>query len=96
MSSEIRKVLVIAYYFPPMGLSGVQRTAKFVKYTQHADQSRPHPVPFECPTTAEAPLANSCTNLHWKCRRDPRPPFAELKSTASPRTDTLTIESRSQ
>lgn len=27
-----RKVLIIAYYFPPMGLSGVQRTAKFVKY----------------------------------------------------------------
>ncbi len=27
-----RKVLVIAYYFPPMGLSGVQRTMKFVKY----------------------------------------------------------------
>ena len=26
------KVLVVAYYFPPMGLSGVQRTAKFVKY----------------------------------------------------------------
>ncbi len=32
MSSEFRKVLIIAYYFPPMGLSGVQRTAKFVKY----------------------------------------------------------------
>jgi glycosyltransferase involved in cell wall biosynthesis len=32
MISELRKVLVIAYYFPPMGLSGVQRTAKFVKY----------------------------------------------------------------
>lgn len=30
MSSQ--KVLVIAYYFPPMGLSGVQRTLKFVKY----------------------------------------------------------------
>ncbi len=28
----IRRVLVIAYYFPPMGLSGVQRTTKFVKY----------------------------------------------------------------
>ena len=28
----LRRVLVIAYYFPPMGLSGVQRTAKFVKY----------------------------------------------------------------
>ncbi len=26
------KVLVITYYFPPMGLSGVQRTLKFVKY----------------------------------------------------------------
>ena len=28
----LRKVLVIAYYFPPMGLGGVQRTLKFVKY----------------------------------------------------------------
>jgi glycosyltransferase involved in cell wall biosynthesis len=27
-----RNLLVIAYYFPPMGLSGVQRTLKFVKY----------------------------------------------------------------
>ncbi len=27
-----RHVLVIAYYFPPMGLSGVQRIAKLVKY----------------------------------------------------------------
>lgn len=26
------KVLVLAYYFPPMGLSGVQRTLKFLKY----------------------------------------------------------------
>jgi len=29
---KTRNVLVIAYYFPPMGLSGVQRTLKFVKY----------------------------------------------------------------
>jgi glycosyltransferase involved in cell wall biosynthesis len=29
---SLREVLVIAYYFPPMGLSGVQRTLKFVKY----------------------------------------------------------------
>ncbi len=28
----MRRVLVVAYYFPPMGLSGVQRTAKFVRY----------------------------------------------------------------
>ena len=27
-----RRALVFAYYFPPMGLSGVQRTAKFLKY----------------------------------------------------------------
>ena len=32
MTDSPRKVLIIAYYFPPMGLSGVQRTAKFVKY----------------------------------------------------------------
>ena len=29
------KVLVVAYYFPPMGLSGVQRTLKFVKYMKN-------------------------------------------------------------
>lgn len=29
------KVLVISYYFPPMGLSGVQRTLKFVKYMKN-------------------------------------------------------------
>lgn len=33
----MHKVLVIAYYFPPMGLSGVQRTLKFVKYLKHYD-----------------------------------------------------------
>ncbi|MFH0989072.1 MAG: glycosyltransferase [bacterium] len=32
MRDDCRRVLVIAYYFPPMGLSGVQRTVKFVKY----------------------------------------------------------------
>ncbi len=31
-NNPLRRVLVIAYYFPPMGLSGVQRVAKFVKY----------------------------------------------------------------
>jgi len=28
----VKKVLVLAYYFPPLGLSGVQRTLAFVKY----------------------------------------------------------------
>ncbi len=32
MHSSVEKVLIIAYYFPPMGLSGVQRITKFVKY----------------------------------------------------------------
>ena len=27
-----RRVLVLAYYFPPLGGGGVQRTLKFVKY----------------------------------------------------------------
>lgn len=33
----MKKVLVIAYYFPPLGLSGVQRTFKFVKYLSRFD-----------------------------------------------------------
>lgn len=32
MNDGFRKVLIIAYYFPPLGLSGVQRTAKFAKF----------------------------------------------------------------
>jgi glycosyltransferase involved in cell wall biosynthesis len=31
-AAALRKVLIVAYYFPPMGLSGVQRTLKFAKY----------------------------------------------------------------
>jgi glycosyltransferase involved in cell wall biosynthesis len=32
MADDLRRVLIIAYYFPPLGLSGVQRTVKFAKY----------------------------------------------------------------
>lgn len=32
MNNIERRVLAVAYYFPPMGLSGVQRPLKFVKY----------------------------------------------------------------
>ncbi len=31
-SEGVRRLLVVAYYFPPMGLSGVLRISKFVKY----------------------------------------------------------------
>ncbi len=34
---NVNKALIIAYYFPPMGLSGVQRTMKFVKYLPDFD-----------------------------------------------------------
>jgi len=30
--NQKRKVLIIAYYFPPLGMGGVQRVCKFVKY----------------------------------------------------------------
>lgn len=31
----MKKVLIIAYYFPPLGWSGVQRTLKFIKYLRN-------------------------------------------------------------
>ncbi len=31
-SEQKKKVLIIAYYFPPLGMGGVQRVSKFVKY----------------------------------------------------------------
>lgn len=34
---QMFRVLVIAYYYPPLGLSGVQRTLKFVKYMKQYD-----------------------------------------------------------
>ena len=32
MERDRRRVLVLAYYFPPVGGAGVQRTLKFVKH----------------------------------------------------------------
>ncbi len=32
LSEDGHRLLVVSYYFPPMGLSGVQRISKFVKY----------------------------------------------------------------
>jgi glycosyltransferase involved in cell wall biosynthesis len=36
-ADAVKKVLILAYYFPPMGLSGVQRTLKFAKYMRRYD-----------------------------------------------------------
>ncbi|MEP7146466.1 MAG: glycosyltransferase [bacterium] len=33
----MNKVLIISYYFPPMGMGGVQRTLKFAKYLKQYD-----------------------------------------------------------
>jgi hypothetical protein len=33
----VRRVLMVAYYFPPLGGAGVQRTLKFVKYLPEFD-----------------------------------------------------------
>lgn len=44
-----RNVLVVAYYFPPMGLSGVQRTLKFVKYLPEYGW---HPIVLTCAADA--------------------------------------------
>ena len=35
MTDRTRRALFVAYYFPPMGLSGVQRTLKFARYLSH-------------------------------------------------------------
>jgi glycosyltransferase involved in cell wall biosynthesis len=35
MEGDRRRVLVLAYFFPPVGGAGVQRTLKFVKYLAH-------------------------------------------------------------
>ncbi|HBF38391.1 MAG TPA: glycosyl transferase family 1, partial [Firmicutes bacterium] len=32
MSNQINQILMIAYYFPPLGGAGVQRSSKFAKY----------------------------------------------------------------
>jgi len=41
VDSDMRRVLVLAYYFPPLGLSGVQRVVGFVK---HLPQFGWHPT----------------------------------------------------
>lgn len=52
------KVLVIAYYFPPMGLSGVQRTLKFAKYMSNYNWE---PTVLTCGNTGYFAHDNSLT-----------------------------------
>ena len=54
-----KNVLYIAYYFPPMGLSGVQRTSKFVKYLPDNGWK-----PFVLTSTPNAYYAFDDSQLH--------------------------------
>ena len=56
---NMRKVLVVSYYFPPMGLSGVQRTLKFVKYLPKYDW---HPIVLTTGATNYYAFDNSLLN----------------------------------
>ncbi|MFI5211876.1 MAG: glycosyl transferase family 1, partial [Ignavibacteria bacterium] len=55
----MKKVLIISYYFPPMGMGGVQRTAKFAKYLHEYGWQ-----PYVLTVTPKLYLANDNCLLH--------------------------------
>jgi glycosyltransferase involved in cell wall biosynthesis len=82
-SEMLRKVLVIAYYFPPMGLSGVQRILKFVKYLPDFDWQ---PIVLTTGNTKyyafdETLLADTNNSDLIKIYRTDKDPFANRKSS---------------
>lgn len=68
----MRTVLILAYYFPPMGLGGVQRVLKFVKYL---------------PRCGWRPLVVTVKDVHYYNRDETLlediPPEAEIYRTGS-------------
>ena len=77
-----KRVLVLAYYFPPLGLSGVQRITKFVKYLPengwlpHVISSRPYSYfAFDSSLIREIPeevivtRTRSLDPTRWRIRR---------------------------
>ncbi len=80
----MRKVLVVAYYFPPQGGAGVQRTLKFVKYlpefgwqpvvltTKHAGKLQDPSLVSEIPENVKiyrTPVLLLPSALPWRVRR---------------------------
>src|SRR5262245_64781666 len=71
-----KKVLVLAYRFPPQGGGGVQRTLKFVKYL---------------PASGWQPVVHTVSNPYWALR-DPTLLDEVPPSTAIYRTPTFEFE----
>ncbi len=91
MSDEMhrRRLLVVAYYFPPMGLSGVQRVAKFVKYFPEFGWD---PVVltvdpggyFAYDESLEKEIAELDVPVHRTSSRDPTRLFGQQETVAMP------------
>ena len=86
-----KKVLMISYYFPPMGMSGVQRTLKFAKYLpDHGWEphvltvSRPSYFAFDPSLVEDLPPG---TRVHRTASCDALSVLALLKGRASASAD---------
>ncbi|HET6567791.1 MAG TPA: glycosyltransferase family 4 protein [Rhodothermales bacterium] len=82
-------MLVVAYYFPPMGLSGVQRVAKFVKYLpRHGWRPTVLTVDpggyFAFDSSLLAELRDSGVDVHRTYSLDPTRLFGKKKTVALP------------
>ncbi len=84
-----RRVLVLAYYFPPMGLSGVQRVAKFVKYLPeygwNSTVITSHPRGyFAYDQSLTADISRPGIHVHRTSSWDPTRLFSKQKTIALP------------
>ncbi len=86
---DARKILVVAYYFPPMGLSGVQRIAKFVKYLPRYGWSptvltvRPGGY-YAFDRDLDAEVADAGIEVHRSGSLDPNRVFGDARRVAMP------------
>lgn len=83
------RVLVIAYYFPPMAYSGVQRVLKFVKYLpKHGWQPTVLTVDpagyFEFDETLESELDKLNIEIHRVASKDPTMLFGRKRRVPMP------------
>ncbi|MCZ7554905.1 MAG: glycosyltransferase family 4 protein [Bacteroidia bacterium] len=90
------RVLVIAYYFPPLGLSGVQRTSKFVKYLpQHGWHPSVLTVEDRAYFAKDAALLDELTDLPVQIHRtrslDPLHLLRRKNVVQMPRAATLSL-----